>query len=72
MSRVLVVLGLLLVVIGWSWSWITKLGLGRLPGDIAVEKEGFRLYVPLATSLLISLVLSALAYLWKRFGGPQS
>jgi hypothetical protein len=65
---ILVVLGLLLVLAGLVWlagawpSW-----LGRLPGDIRIERPGFRLYLPLATCLLISLVLTALAWLARRW-----
>jgi hypothetical protein len=45
---------------------ISKLGLGRLPGDIVIERENFRLYVPLATSLIISVILSLLLWLFNR------
>ncbi|MFQ5959612.1 MAG: DUF2905 domain-containing protein [Alphaproteobacteria bacterium] len=58
MSRALVVFGLVLVVLGVLWPWLQKLGLGRLPGDIVIERENFRLYVPLMTSLIVSLVIS--------------
>lgn len=71
MAKLLIGLGALLIVVGLSWNWLAKLGLGRLPGDIAVEKDGFRLYVPLATSLVVSVVLSLVAYLWNRFGGSK-
>ncbi len=45
---------------------VSKLGLGRLPGDIAIERDGFRLYVPIVTSLVISAVLSLLFRLLRR------
>jgi len=60
MSRFLITLGIVLVVVGLLWPLIAKLGLGRLPGDIVVERENFRLYVPITTSVLISLILSAI------------
>ena len=50
--------GVVLIAIGVSWALIAKLGLGRLPGDVVVERENFRLYIPLATSLIISLLVS--------------
>ena len=56
----LLVLGLLLSL-GGRIPW-----LGRLPGDIVVERENFRFYVPLATSILISILLSLLAMLFRR------
>ena len=66
MARWLIILGLVLIVAGLLWPWLTRLGLGRLPGDIVIEREGFRLYIPLATSLLISLVLSLILWLLNR------
>jgi hypothetical protein len=66
MSRPLILLGILLVVIGLLWPWLTKLGLGRLPGDIAIEKENFRFYFPITSAILLSLVLSLLFWLFRR------
>lgn len=66
MGRVLVILGVVLVVIGLLWPWLAKLGLGRLPGDIVVERENFRFYFPLTTSILVSLALSLLWYFFRR------
>ena len=65
-SRTLIILGLVLVAAGFLWPLLGKLGLGRLPGDIAIEREGFRLYLPIVTSLLISVVLSLLFWLFRR------
>jgi hypothetical protein len=65
-GRLLILLGLVLVAVGLLWPLLTKLGLGRLPGDIVIERENFRLYIPLATSILISLVLSLLLWLFNR------
>ncbi|MFW6027615.1 MAG: DUF2905 domain-containing protein, partial [bacterium] len=48
------------------WPWLAKMGLGRLPGDIVIERENFRLYIPITTSLLVSLVLSLILYLLNR------
>src|SRR5688500_18842308 len=62
MQRLLIILGLLLLVAGLAWPWLWKLPFGRLPGDIIIERENFRLYFPLTTGLLLSLVLSLL--LW--------
>jgi len=66
MPRLLITLGILLVVVGLLWPWLSKLGLGRLPGDIMVERENGRFYFPLMTSLIISLVLSLLFWLFRR------
>jgi hypothetical protein len=66
MSRLLIVLGFILVMIGLLWPWLAKLGLGRLPGDIVIERENFRFYFPVTTSILISLIISLLFWLFRR------
>jgi hypothetical protein len=65
-SRFLIVLGLAILVAGLLWPFLSRIGLGRLPGDIVIERENFSLYIPLATGLLISLVLSAVLWLISR------
>ena len=66
MQRVLVVLGIVLVVAGLAWPWLQRLRLGRLPGDFVFHVGGVTIYVPLATMLLASAVLSVVAWLWRR------
>jgi Protein of unknown function (DUF2905) len=66
MSRLLIIFGLVLVAVGVLWPVIAKLGLGRLPGDLVIERENFRLYIPIATSLLISLLLSLVLWFLNR------
>jgi Protein of unknown function (DUF2905) len=66
MNRWLIIAGLLLVVIGLLWPWLSKLPLGRLPGDIAVQRDGFSFHFPLMTSLVISVLLSILLWLFNR------
>ena len=65
-QKLLILLGLLLVLIGVLWPLFAKLGLGRLPGDIVVEGENFRLYVPIVTCLLISAVLTLVLWFINR------
>ena len=57
-ARLLIVLGALLILAGLLWPWLVKLGLGRLPGDIVIERERVRIYLPITTSILVSLMLS--------------
>jgi Protein of unknown function (DUF2905) len=65
-GRLLIILGIVLVVLGTLWPLITRLGLGRLPGDIVIERENFRLYIPIMTSLIVSIVLSVILWLINR------
>lgn len=64
--RFLVILGAILVAVGLLWPLLAKLGLGRLPGDIVIERGNTKLYLPLATSIVISLVLSLILWLLNR------
>jgi Protein of unknown function (DUF2905) len=66
MQRLLIVLGVILVVVGLAWPWISKLGLGRLPGDIHIERDGFDFYFPLTTGIVISLVISLVLWLLRK------
>lgn len=66
MARALIVLGVVLVVAGVAWPWLGKLGLGRLPGDIMIERGSFRFYFPLTTSIIVSLVLTLLFWLFRK------
>lgn len=65
-GRLLITLGVVLVVLGVLWPWIARLGLGRLPGDIVIERENFRLYIPIVTSLIVSVVLSVILWFLNR------
>ena len=70
MRALLITLGLTLVLLGLLWPWLTRLGLGHLPGDISVQRPRFRFYAPLGSSLLISVILSLMLslifWLWRR------
>jgi hypothetical protein len=65
-GRALIIFGIVLVVVGFLWPVFGRLGLGRLPGDIVIEREGFRLYVPITTSLLISGLLTLGFWLFRK------
>ncbi|HMG60184.1 MAG TPA: DUF2905 domain-containing protein [Burkholderiales bacterium] len=65
-SKWLIIVGLILVAAGLLWPVMSKLGLGRLPGDIVVRRDGFGLYFPLMTSLVISVVVSIVIWIFRR------
>ena len=62
----LILAGLALVAVGVLWLVGEKLGLGRLPGDLVVKRKNFGFYFPLASSLLISLVLTLVLNLFRK------
>ncbi len=66
MSRWLIGIGVALVVIGVLWPWLTRIGLGRLPGDIHIERDGFHFFFPITTGLLISAVATLILWLLRR------
>lgn len=66
MGRWLVIFGVVLIALGIAWPLIIRLGLGRLPGDLRIEREGFGFYFPITTSLVISIVISLLLWLFRR------
>ncbi len=66
MARFLITLGVILVVAGLAWPFLGKLGLGRLPGDIHIEREGFSFYFPITTGLIISVVVSLVFWLLRK------
>jgi hypothetical protein len=66
MARFLITFGIVLVVIGVAWPWISKLGLGRLPGDFRFERDGFTFYFPLTSGLIVSALLSLILWLLRK------
>ncbi len=66
MSRFLIVLGLAILAIGLLWPVLSRLGLGRLPGDIAIQRGNFTFYFPVMTCILISVLLSLVFWLFGR------
>jgi hypothetical protein len=66
MNKTIIYIGILIIAIGLLWPYISKMPLGRLPGDIAIKKEGFQLYFPITTMVLVSLVVSIIIWLIKK------
>jgi Protein of unknown function (DUF2905) len=66
MQRALIIIGLVLLAAGLAWPWISKLGLGRLPGDIRIETESGGFYFPIVTCIVISIVLSLILWFFRR------
>jgi hypothetical protein len=66
MQRLLIGIGLVLVLAGIAWPLLSRIGLGRLPGDIMIQRGSTSFYFPLVTCIVISIVLSALMWLLNR------
>lgn len=66
MQKICIVLGVILIFIGLLWPWIMRLGIGHLPGDIIIKRDNFTLYFPLATSIILSILISIIWYLLRK------
>jgi hypothetical protein len=66
MQRLLITIGLLIAAIGLLWPWLSKLPLGRLPGDIVIDRPGLKIFAPFTTMIVLSLVLSLILWLLRR------
>jgi uncharacterized protein HemY len=66
MQRLLIAAGLVLLVAGIAWPLLSRIGLGRLPGDIVIQRGSTSFYFPLVTCILVSIVLSGLMWLLNR------
>ena len=66
MQRFLIGLGLAILIVGIAWPLVSRIGLGRLPGDVVIERGGTSFYFPIVTCIVISIVLSAIFWLFNR------
>ena len=66
MQKAVIITGVLLIIIGILWPWLGKLPIGRLPGDIIINKPGLKVYVPITTMILISIIVSVILWLLKK------
>ena len=66
MQRALFVLGIFISLVGLAWPWISKLPLGRLPGDFLIERPVFRLFLPITTMIVVSELISLILMLFRK------
>jgi len=66
MNRYLIAAGALLVLAGVLWPWLQKVPWFHLPGDIVIDRPGVKVFIPIATMLIVSVVLSVVAWLLKK------
>jgi len=66
MQRYLIILGILILIAGVLWPWLSRLPFGRLPGDIVISRPGFKFYFPLVTMLIISLLLTLILRIFRK------
>jgi hypothetical protein len=66
MQKTLILIGAAIVIAGLAWPWLSRLPLGRLPGDIVIDKPGLKIYIPLTTMVLVSALVSLVLWLWRK------
>jgi hypothetical protein len=66
MQRTFIILGLISLAIGLAWPWLGSMPVGRLPGDIVVERENFTFYFPITTLIIISVLVSVAIWLFRH------
>ena len=66
MSRALISIGIILVILGLLWPWLQKSGIGRLPGDLVIERDRFRFYFPITTSIIVSILVTLILWLFRK------
>ena len=66
MQKFLISLGIILVIAGLLWPWLSKLGLFRLPGDIYIEKGNTKFYFPITSAIIISIVISVILRIFRK------
>jgi hypothetical protein len=66
MQKILIILGLVILIAGIAWPILGRLPLGRLPGDIIIDKPGLKVYIPVTTMILVSVVVSIILWLFRK------
>lgn len=66
MQKYLLIFGAIIILAGLFWPWLSKLPIGKLPGDIFVDKPNFKFYFPITTMILISIVISLILWLFRK------
>lgn len=66
MQRILIIVGIVILLAGILWPWLVKIPLGRLPGDIVIDRPGLKVYIPITTMIVISVVISVLLWIFRK------
>jgi hypothetical protein len=66
LQRILIIIGIIILLAGLLWPWIVKLPIGKLPGDIFIDKPNFKIYIPITTMIIISLLLTLIFWLFRK------
>ena len=66
MQKTLIAVGIMVLAIGLLWPWLGKIPFGRLPGDIIVNRPNLKIYIPITTMILISVIISVILWILRK------
>jgi hypothetical protein len=66
-QKILILIGVVVIIIGLTWPWLSKLPFGKLPGDIVVDKPNFKFFFPITSMIIVSAIVSLIAWLIRKF-----
>jgi hypothetical protein len=66
MQKTLIIIGVILIIIGLLWPWMGKVPLGRLPGDIIINKPHMKIFFPITTMIVISIIISVVLWILRK------
>jgi ribose/xylose/arabinose/galactoside ABC-type transport system permease subunit len=66
-QKIIITLGILFIIIGMLFPYISKLGLGKLPGDIYFGSKNLKFFFPITTTILLSALISIILWVWRKF-----
>ena len=66
MQKILITIGVIVIIIGLLWPWLVKLPLGRLPGDIIINKPHLKIIIPITTMIIVSIIISVILWILRK------
>ncbi|MFP3979769.1 MAG: DUF2905 domain-containing protein [Desulfobacterales bacterium] len=66
MQKALIIIGIAIVLAGLFWPWLARLPIGRLPGDIIIDRPGMKVYIPITTMILVSIIVSIIMWILRK------
>ncbi len=66
MQKTLIGLGIVVILVGLLWPYLVRIPFGRLPGDIIIDKPQLKIYIPVTTMILVSIVISIIIWFLRK------
>jgi len=66
MQKTLIILGVIFLAVGLLWPWLGKLPIGRLPGDIVIDRPNLKIYLPITSMIIISIIISLVSRFFRK------